>query len=108
VGGSAEPGSVPTARRPAATAAGSAFSAFDPVAGSVAPPATPADQPSGSVQVAAPASRAAPAQLRAQPVLLTHDLSSRVLTSYVAIFAVVLGGVFWALARRPRRFGGSA
>src|SRR5205807_3136781 len=84
------------------------FSAFDPVAGSVAPvtAANPSADASSSA-VALPA-RPAPARLTAQPVVLAHDLSSRVLTTYVAIFGVVLAGLVFGLGRRPRRFGGSA
>ena len=49
-----------------------------------------------------------PAQLTVQPATLVHDLSSRILTTYVAIFAVVAAGVVFGLRRRPRRFGAAA
>jgi len=87
-----------------------AFTAFDPVAGSVAPAV--ADVAAGSTTAAEaaspPSARAAPARLTAQPVTLVHDLSSRVLTTYALFFAVVLAGGGFALGRRSRRFGGSA
>ncbi|HYT39415.1 MAG TPA: hypothetical protein VEN99_07885, partial [Acidimicrobiia bacterium] len=95
-------------RRTAAAPGPGAFTAFDPVSGSVAP--TPQSGPGNESTSlsAAPAPRPAPARLTAQPVVLAHDLSSRVLTTYAAIFGVVLAGVVFGLARRPRRFGGSA
>src|SRR5581483_3832751 len=95
--------------RPARPAPG-AFTAFDPVAGSVAPAPAGAVIPAGpgAAEVAAPPARAAPARLVAQPVTLVHDLSSRVLATYAAFFAVVLAGGGFALGRRSRRFGGSA
>lgn len=98
------------APRAVANAAGG-FTAFDPVAGSVAPAAvTPGTgTAAGAVEAAAPPpARAAPARLVAQPVTLVHDLSSRVLTTYAVFFAVVLAGGGFALGRRSRRFGGSA
>ena len=85
----------------------SAFTAFDPVAGSVSP-APPPDPGGGAIETAAPPSRPAPAQLAVQPATLARDLSSRVLTAYVAIFGIVLAGLAFALGRRPRRFGAAA
>lgn len=85
----------------------SAFTAFDPVAGSVAPAPAP-DPDAGPTEVAAPAVAPAPAQLAVQPATLARDLSSRVLTAYAAIFGVVLAGLAFAIGRRPRRFGGAA
>jgi len=88
------------------------FTAFDPVAGSVAPAATTASPvggtAAGAVEAAPPTSaRPAPTRLTAQPVTLVHDLSSRVLATYGLFFAVVLAGGGFALGRRSRRFGGS-
>jgi hypothetical protein len=99
----------PAAARSAGRGAG-AFTAFDPVAGSVAPagPGSAADSGAGAPAALAPPSRAAPARLTAQPVTMVHDLSSRVLTIYALFFAVVLAGGGFALGRRSRRFGGSA
>jgi hypothetical protein len=106
------PASPPSAAGAAGSASASAdpaaaFTAFDPVAGSVAPGTAPnpSDASPAPAQLAA---RAAPARLTAQPVALAHDLSSRVLTTYVAIFGVVLAGLAFGLGRRTRRFGGSA
>jgi hypothetical protein len=99
-------GSVPTPIGRAASARReSAFSAFDPVAGSVAPaPAAPEPTAATEVAVAAPA----PATLAVRPATLARDLSSRVLTAYVVIFGVVLAGLAFAVGRRPRRFGAAA
>jgi hypothetical protein len=83
-----------------------AFTAFDPVSGSVAP-AADVDPATGSLS-AETASGPLPAQLTVRPATLAHDLSSRVLTSYAAIFGVVLAGLVFGLSRRPRRFGGTA
>jgi hypothetical protein len=86
----------------------SAFTAFDPVSGSVAP-VSDAEPAVGSTSLsAAPAATPVPAQLTVRPATLTRDLSSRVLTTYVAIFGVVLAGLIFGLSRRPRRFGGAA
>jgi hypothetical protein len=95
--------SVPTIVGGGATARREfAFSAFDPVAGSVAP--APPEPLAATAEVAAPA-LAAPATLAVQPATLARDLSSRVLTAYAVIFGVVLAGLAFALGRRPRRFG---
>jgi hypothetical protein len=98
--GSRSPGTTP-----------GAFTAFDPVAGSVAPAGPGAVSAAGTgaaEMAAAPPARAAPVRLTAQPVTLVHDLSSRVLATYAVFFAVVLAGGGFALGRRSRRFGGSA
>ncbi|HET9770062.1 MAG TPA: hypothetical protein VFS16_04170 [Acidimicrobiia bacterium] len=85
--------------------AASAFSAFDPVAGSVAP--APAPEPTAATAEVA-AAAPAPATLAVQPATLARDLSSRVLSAYVVIFSVVLAGLAFAVGRRPRRFGAAA
>ena len=88
-----------------------AFTAFDPVAGSVAPAAAAVGSATGTGPAevaAAPPARAAPARITTQPVTLVHDLSSPVLATYAAFFAVVLAGGAFALGRRSRSFGGSA
>jgi len=98
-----------TAPAEGAASGSGAFTAFDPISGSVAPvtrPTPSAANPSSAAAALAP--RPAPARLVAQPAVLAHDLSSRVLTTYVAVFGVVLAGLAFGLARRPRRFGGSA
>ena len=56
----------------------------------------------------APSALSAPARLTAQPAVLAHDLSSPVLTTYVAFAGVAAAGLAFALGRRSRRFGGSA
>src|SRR5688500_10465862 len=84
-----------------------AFTAIDPITGSVSP-TPPPDPGGGADEAATPASPPAPAQLAVQPATLARDLSSRVLSAYVAIFGLVLAGVAFALGRRPRRFGASA
>jgi hypothetical protein len=99
-------GTAASARRPVA------FTAFDPVAGSVAPAPAPVPMPSSgngdAGLTAAPAARPAPAQLAVQPATVVHDLSSRVVTAYLAAFSVALAGVAFALGRRSRRFGSAA
>lgn len=101
------PGALSGTARPAA-----AFTAFDPVSGSVAPVIPAAARPGGSSEeVPAAVEQSAapvPARLTAQPARLAQDLSSRVDFAYGAMFAVVALGVVFGLGRRTRRFGETA
>jgi hypothetical protein len=103
-GGEAAVPVIADAARVARTA--SAFTAFDPVAGSVAPSPEAVPSAGTGAEVAAPAPPPLPAQLSARPVALARDLSSRVLTAYLAFAGVIGAGVVFGLRRRPRPFGG--
>jgi hypothetical protein len=96
---------LPAVVTPRPARAAGAFTAFDPVSGSVAP-APAGAPPDETAALAAGTPQPRPAQLSARPVVLAHDLSSRVLTAYIAFAGVIGAGILFVLRRRPQPFGG--